>query len=40
LNGISLPALRLVLVYFYAYRTGRSSANLIQVLRDFFGAHG
>ncbi|MDP6927145.1 MAG: hypothetical protein QGG84_08655 [Rhodospirillales bacterium] len=40
LNGISVPALSSALPYFYGYRTGRSSADLIHAQRDFFGAHG
>lgn len=37
--GISLPAFTTAISYFDAYRTGRSSANLIQAQRDLFGAH-
>jgi len=39
LNGISVRALSSALAYFYGYRTGRSSANLIQAQRDFFDAN-
>ena len=39
LNGISTPALASAISYYDAYRTGHSSANLIQAQRDFFGAH-
>ena len=38
-SGISLPAFTTAISYFDAYRTGRSSANLIQAQRDLFGAH-
>ena len=38
-TGISLPAFSAAISYFDAYRTGRSSANLIQAQRDLFGAH-
>lgn len=38
-NGISIPAFTNAIAYFDAYRTGNSSANLIQAQRDYFGAH-
>lgn len=38
-TGISLPAFTTAISYFDAYRTGNSSANLIQAQRDLFGAH-
>ncbi|MFQ5709995.1 MAG: NADP-dependent phosphogluconate dehydrogenase [bacterium] len=37
--GVPLPAMSASLTYFDAYRTERLPANLIQALRDFFGAH-
>lgn len=39
LNGIALPAFCASLSYFDGLRTARSTANLIQAQRDFFGAH-
>lgn len=39
LNGLPLPALSNALSYFDIMRTGRSTANMIQGQRDFFGAH-
>lgn len=39
LNGLPLPALSSALSYFDIMRTGRSTANMIQGQRDFFGAH-
>ncbi len=39
-NGLPLPALSAGLAWFDMMRTGRSTANMIQGLRDFFGAHG
>ena len=38
--GLPLPALSAGLAWFDMMRTGRSTANMIQGLRDFFGAHG
>jgi len=35
-----VPALSAALAYFDLARTARSTANLIQGQRDFFGAHG
>jgi 6-phosphogluconate dehydrogenase len=40
LAGIPTPALAAALAYFDMLRTGRSTANLLQAQRDFFGAHG
>jgi 6-phosphogluconate dehydrogenase len=40
LNGLPLPALASGLAWFDMMRTGRSTANMIQAQRDFFGAHG
>jgi 6-phosphogluconate dehydrogenase len=40
LAGIPVPALSAALAYFDLARTARSTANLIQGQRDFFGAHG
>jgi 6-phosphogluconate dehydrogenase len=38
--GLAVPALAAALGYFDMIRTGRSTANLLQAQRDFFGAHG
>lgn len=40
LNGLAVPALSAGLAWFDQMRTARSTANLIQGQRDFFGAHG
>ncbi|WP_209015760.1 NADP-dependent phosphogluconate dehydrogenase [Roseibium sp. RKSG952] len=40
LSGLALPALSAALAYFDTMRTGRSTANMLQGQRDFFGAHG
>ena len=40
LSGIPTPALSAALGYFDMMRTRRSTANLLQAQRDFFGAHG
>ncbi|HZP19716.1 MAG TPA: NADP-dependent phosphogluconate dehydrogenase [Bauldia sp.] len=40
LKGIPVPALSAALAYFDYLRTGRSTADLTQAQRDFFGAHG
>jgi 6-phosphogluconate dehydrogenase len=40
LSGSPAPALSAALAYFDGYRQARSTANLIQAQRDFFGAHG
>ncbi|MCY6382105.1 NADP-dependent phosphogluconate dehydrogenase [Hoeflea prorocentri] len=39
LGGNPVPALSSGLAYFDMMRTGRSTANMIQAQRDFFGAH-
>lgn len=38
-HGLPVPALAASLAYFDIMRTGRSTANMIQAQRDFFGAH-
>jgi len=38
-NGLPVPALSAALSYFDMMRTARSTANMIQAQRDFFGAH-
>ncbi|MCV6591789.1 MAG: NADP-dependent phosphogluconate dehydrogenase [Silicimonas sp.] len=38
--GLPVPALASALAYFDALRQGRSTANMLQAQRDFFGAHG
>ena len=40
LAGIPAPALAAAVGYFDMMRTARSTANLLQAQRDFFGAHG
>jgi 6-phosphogluconate dehydrogenase len=40
LKGIPVPALSSALAYFDLSRTARSTADLTQAQRDFFGAHG
>jgi 6-phosphogluconate dehydrogenase len=40
LSGIPTPALAAALGYFDMMHTARSTANLLQAQRDFFGAHG
>jgi len=40
LAGIPVPALSAALAYFDMARTARTTADLIQGQRDFFGAHG
>ena len=40
LAGTPTPALAAALAYFDMMRTARSTANLLQGQRDFFGAHG
>ncbi|WP_331461934.1 NADP-dependent phosphogluconate dehydrogenase [Roseibium limicola] len=40
LNGLPVPALSAALSYFDIMRTQRSTANMLQGQRDFFGAHG
>jgi 6-phosphogluconate dehydrogenase len=39
-KGMPMPALGNALAYFDYARTGRTTANLLQGQRDFFGAHG
>ena len=39
-NGIPVTALSAALGWFDMARTGRSTANMLQAQRDFFGAHG
>jgi 6-phosphogluconate dehydrogenase len=39
-HGLPVPALTAALGYFDMMRTERSTANMIQAQRDFFGAHG
>jgi len=38
-SGLPIPALSSALTYFDMMRTGRSTANMIQAQRDYFGAH-
>ncbi len=40
LNGVPAPVLSSTLAYFDSYRSARLPANLVQAMRDFFGAHG
>ncbi|SNS91410.1 NADP-dependent phosphogluconate dehydrogenase [Tropicimonas sediminicola] len=40
LHGLPMPALSAALSYFDMIRTERSTANMLQAQRDFFGAHG
>jgi 6-phosphogluconate dehydrogenase len=40
LSGIAMPALSSALAYFDLSRTARSTADITQAQRDFFGAHG
>ncbi|MBP7735707.1 MAG: NADP-dependent phosphogluconate dehydrogenase [Spirochaetes bacterium] len=40
LHGIPVPVLSSTLAYFDSYRSARLPANLVQAMRDFFGAHG
>ena len=37
--GIPVPALSSALAYYDSYRSSRLPANLIQAMRDYFGAH-
>jgi 6-phosphogluconate dehydrogenase len=39
MNGLAIPAIYSALSYFDGLRTARSTSNLIQAQRDFFGAH-
>jgi 6-phosphogluconate dehydrogenase len=38
-SGIAVPAFSSSLAYYDGYRRERGPANLLQGLRDFFGAH-
>jgi 6-phosphogluconate dehydrogenase len=38
-SGIAIPCFSTALSFFDGYRSGRLPANLIQALRDYFGAH-
>ncbi|OHB77006.1 MAG: phosphogluconate dehydrogenase (NADP(+)-dependent, decarboxylating) [Planctomycetes bacterium RBG_16_64_10] len=38
-NGIPVPALTAALSYYDGYRSARLPANLLQAMRDYFGAH-
>lgn len=38
-SGIFAPALTSTITYFDGYRAEKTSANLTQAQRDFFGAH-
>ena len=40
MHGLPVPALSAALTWFDMMRTARSTANMIQGQRDFFGAHG
>lgn len=37
--GVPIPAFSSALAYFDSYRSSKLSANLIQAMRDYFGAH-
>ena len=39
-HGLPVPALSAALGYFDSMRTARSTANMLQAQRDYFGAHG
>ena len=39
MNGIPVPAMTSALNYYDGFRTARLPANLLQALRDYFGAH-
>jgi 6-phosphogluconate dehydrogenase len=39
LNGIPLPCFSTALAFFDGFRSAQLPANLLQALRDFFGAH-
>ncbi len=39
-HGVPVPAMASALAYFDGYRSGRLPADLIQAMRDYFGAHG
>ncbi len=38
-HGVPVPALSSALAYFDGFRSGRLPANLLQAMRDYFGAH-
>lgn len=38
-NGVAVPAIASTLAYYDSYRTAQLPANIIQALRDYFGAH-
>ena len=38
-NGVAIPALVSALTYYDGYRAARLPANLLQAMRDYFGAH-
>src|SRR5207302_6002500 len=38
-NGVPLPAMSSALSYFDGYRSDKLPANLLQAMRDYFGAH-
>ncbi len=38
-NGIPLPAMSAAMSYFDGYRSAWLPANLLQAMRDYFGAH-
>jgi 6-phosphogluconate dehydrogenase len=39
INGVPLPAMSAALSYFDGYRSSNLPANLLQAMRDYFGAH-
>jgi 6-phosphogluconate dehydrogenase len=39
-RGLAVPALSSALAYYDMARGGRTTANLLQGQRDYFGAHG
>lgn len=39
MSGMAFPSLSAALTYYDSYRTGYSTANLLQAQRDYFGAH-
>jgi len=39
LNGVAVPCLSSALSFYDGYRCGRLPANLLQAIRDYFGAH-
>jgi 6-phosphogluconate dehydrogenase len=39
-NGVAVPAFASSLAYYDGLRRSRGPANLLQGLRDYFGAHG